>query len=61
MKHFDKKAVCTIVGISPATLERWLADEVPNTFPKGRKLGPFRNSRRVWLDQVLYDWMSKSD
>lgn len=57
MKYIDKKVVSSIVGISISTLDRWLADDIPNTFPKGRKLGPFRNSRRMWLEIEIYDWM----
>lgn len=51
-KFIPEKTVCSLVGVSHATLWRWERD---GNFPKRRKLGP----RRVgWPESQVMSWLA---
>tara|TARA_R110002072_G_scaffold264027_1_gene422760 strand:+ start:1954 stop:2151 length:198 start_codon:yes stop_codon:yes gene_type:complete len=54
MKFLSRKAVCDLVQLSRAEISR---REVDNRFPQGVKLGDFHNSRVVYVQEEVMDWM----
>lgn len=54
MKFLSRKAVCDLVQLSRAEIARRESD---NRFPHGVKLGDHDNSRVVYVQEEVLDWM----
>jgi predicted DNA-binding transcriptional regulator AlpA len=70
MRFLSKAQVCAMIGVSPATLDRWerarhfpkrktLGVVVPIRYTKGPKAGTYKayNCRVGYLEDEVLDWM----
>ena len=55
MRFLSRKQVCALVQLSRAEIIR---REVNFDFPQGVKLGTHRNSRVVYVESEVLDWMA---
>lgn len=53
MRLLTRKAVCELVGLSRTQLGR-IED-----FPRSLKLGDYENSRVVYVESEVHDWIAK--
>lgn len=56
MKFLSRKEVCHLVQLSRAEIAR---REALGRFPQGVKLGDHHNSRVVYVDDEVLDWMAQ--
>ena len=56
MKFLSRKEVCYLVQLSKAEIAR---REVEFDFPQGVKLGTHRNSRVVYVESEILEWMAR--
>ena len=55
MKFLSLKEVCRMIGVSRATIYRWVAAQM---FPQPKKLSAHRSGRIAWVEQDVVRWMS---
>lgn len=56
MRFLSRKQVCALVQLSRAEIAR---REVEFDFPLGVKLGTYHNSRVVYVESEVLDWMAR--
>ena len=55
MRFLRLKDVCRLLGVSRATIYRWVD---ANVFPQPRKLSAHRSGRIAWIEQDVLNWMN---
>ena len=58
MRFLSRQQVCALIQLSKASIGR-LEDDPASDFPQSVKLGTFRNSRVVYVESEILDWMSR--
>ena len=56
MRFLSRKQVCALVQLSKAEIAR---REAMYDFPQGVKLGNYHNSRVVYVESEVLDWMAR--
>lgn len=55
MRFISKQQAKLITGLSPTHLKRL---EDANRFPRSVKLGPHENSRRMYVEEEVVEWVT---
>ena len=56
MRFLSRKQVCALVQLSKAEIAR---REAMYDFPQGVKLGNYHNSRVMYVESEVLDWMAR--